>query len=92
MDPRLAAMQGAMSASPMEGDPAEMEMAPDPAAAPAGDEASAIAQVLEILAPFAENPAILQALQILQESSGSGPTGDVPEDTMPMDEEQAPLA
>lgn len=89
------AMQGAMEA-PMEADPTEQEMPmPEEAAAPAGpmDEAGAVGQALELLAPFAANPAILQALQILQESTGGGPAGDVPEDTMPEAlEEGVPLA
>ena len=93
MDPRLAAMQGAMAEMPMEQDPVESEM--PMAQPPAGpqDETGAINQALELLAPFASNPAILQALQILQESSGGGPEGVVPEDTMPEDLEQgSPLA
>lgn len=92
-DPRLMALQQAMSgmgetAGPMPGggEPMPPEMAPE-AAAPAGDEAGAVQQALELLTPFAQsNEMIAEALVVLEQSLG-GPSGDVPEDTDMMDQE-----
>ncbi len=94
MNPKLAAlgqmMAGGGGAPPAE-DPTEAPMptAPENEEQPIPDEGAAVQQALELLSPFAQNPAILQALSILEDSlSGqTGPSGDAPQDMMPMEEE-----
>lgn len=73
----MMALQGAMGA----GGPEEAMMPPEAPAGPTagGDKESAFAEVEAILAPFQDDPVVLQVLQMLQESTVR-PEGEVPMD------------
>lgn len=91
MDPRLMALQEAMSGMPPGGGPGMPEMGPEmPAPEAMTPEAGSdpVAQAMELLAPMAEsNELIKEALSLLEAAAG-GPS-EMSEDT---EQDQAPQA
>lgn len=74
----MGGMGGGGEAAPM---PEAAPMAPAPEAMPGGDVASAASQAMELLAPFADQPGIGEALALLEGALG-GPEAGVAEDPM----------
>lgn len=74
----------------------EGQASPTPMGAPAAppgpgvDVGSAAAQAMELLAPFADQPGISEALALLEGALG-GPKGGVAEDPMMEGQEEEPL-
>ncbi len=66
-------------------------MPPAPEAMPGGDVASAASQAMELLAPFADQPGISEALALLEGTIG-GPAAGVAEDPMAGEVEGEQLA